>query len=203
MSMIIAIVLSAGESRRMGSPKALLPIGGETFIERIVSALEKSNVGRIIVVLGHNAEEIKQKISHLPVTVVVNEDYAKGQLSSLIAALRSLETEEVAPEVDGLLVHLVDLPFLNPSLVNAMIDRFYASNKLIVVPSHKGRRGHPVIFSRKLFPELLRAPLDQGAKAVTRAHRDETLEIETEDGNVLVDIDTPEDYVEHIGRKIG
>jgi molybdenum cofactor cytidylyltransferase len=135
--------------------------------------------------------------------VVVNRDYVRGQLSSLIAALRSLETDGVAKEVDGLLVHLVDLPFLNPSLVKTMIDSFYISNKLIVVPLHKGKRGHPVIFSRKLFPEILRAPLDQGAKAVTRAHRDETLEIETEDEKVLIDIDTPEDYVQHVGRKTG
>jgi molybdenum cofactor cytidylyltransferase len=201
--MIAAVILSAGESSRMGSPKALLPIEGKTFVERIVSTLQQTKVGKIIVVLGHNAEEMKQKIGHLAVTVVVNRDYAKGQLSSLIAALRSLETEEVAGEVDGLLVHLVDLPFLNPSLVDAMIDSFYSSNKLIVVPLHKGRRGHPVIFSRKLFPEILSAPLDQGAKAVTRAHRDETLELETDDGNVLVDIDTPQDYAEHVGRKIG
>lgn len=184
----------------MGSPKALLPIEGKTFIERIVSTLQQTKVGKIIVVLGHNAEEMEQKIGHLPVTVVVNRDYAKGQLSSLIAALRSLETEEVAGEVVGLLVHLVDLPFLNPTLVDAMIDSFYSSKKLIVVPRHKGKRGHPVIFSRKLFPELLRAPLDQGAKAVTRAHRDETLEIETDDEKVLFDIDTPEDYRQHVAR---
>lgn len=201
--MIAAVILSAGESSRMGEPKALLPIDGETFIERIVSTLQKTKVGKILVILGHHVKEIQPKIRHLPVTVVVNPDYQKGQLSSLIAALRSLETEDVSGEVDGLLVHLVDLPFLNPSLVNTMIDRFYSSKKLIVIPHHKGKRGHPVIFSRKLFPELLWAPLDQGAKAVTRAHRDETLEIETEDETVLVDIDTPQDYAEHVGRKIG
>lgn len=185
----------------MGRPKALLPIGGKTFIELIVSALKASKVGKIIVVLGHNAEEIKSKIAHLPVTFVVNKDYARGQLSSLIAALRSLGTEGVAGKVDGVLVHLVDHPFLNPTLVNEMIERFYDSKKLIIVPRYKGRRGHPVIFSSQLFSELLNASLDQGAKTVVHAHRAETLEIETEDEGVVADIDTPEEYRRQIGRK--
>ncbi len=119
--MIVGVVLSAGESRRMGSPKALLSIGGSVFIERIVSALEESRVGKIIVVLGHHAEEIKAKIGRLPITVVVNKDYTKGQLSSLIVAIRSLEAEKV----DGALVHLVDHPFVNPTLIRQMIDNFY------------------------------------------------------------------------------
>jgi molybdenum cofactor cytidylyltransferase len=192
--MIVAIVLAAGESSRMGSPKALLPIGGKLFIERIVSGLEQTQVGKIVIVLGHNAEEIKPKVSHLPVTVVVNRDYEKGQLSSLIVAIRSLEAEMV----DGILVHLVDHPLLNPSLVDRMIALFYESKKSIVVPIYSGRRGHPVIFSSRLFPDLLQAPLDVGAKSVVNAHRDETLEIETDDQGVIVDIDTPEEYHRHI-----
>ena len=91
--MIVAIVLSAGESSRMGSPKALLPIGGVSFIEEIVRALKGTKIDRIIVVLGHHAEEIRKRIAHLPVTFVVNRDYAKGQLSSLIVAIRSLAAE--------------------------------------------------------------------------------------------------------------
>ncbi|MFQ5902896.1 MAG: NTP transferase domain-containing protein [Candidatus Binatia bacterium] len=195
--MIAAIVLSAGESRRMGSPKALLPIGERPFAERIVTVLKATKVGKIVVVLGHNAEEIASKIVHLPITVVINKDYAKGQLSSLVVAIRSLEAEEV----DGALVHLVDHPFLSPALVNHMIDRFYESKKLIVIPRHKGQRGHPVVFSSRLFPELLSTPLDQGAKAVVHAHRDETLEIETDEAGVTIDIDTPEEYRQHVGRK--
>jgi molybdenum cofactor cytidylyltransferase len=195
--MIVAIVLSAGESSRMGRPKALLPIEGKMFIEKIVAALRATKVGEIIVVLGHNADAIKPKISHLPVTVLVNKDYASGQLSSLALALRSLDPEKI----EGALVHLVDHPLLSPTLVNEMVDRFYESGKLIVVPRYRGRRGHPVIFSSRLFPELLSAPVDQGAKAVVHAHRDETSEIATEDPGVVVDIDTPEEYRQHVGRE--
>jgi len=193
--MIVAVVLSAGESSRMGRPKALLPIDGETFIERIVGALARTRVGKIIVVLGHDAETLKRRLEHLAVTFLVNADYKSGQLSSLQTAVRRLQSDR---ECDGMLVHLVDHPYISSTLVDTMIERFYESNKLIVVPRCQGKRGHPVIFSRALFAELLNAPLDQGAKAVVNAHRDETLEIETDDTGIAVDIDTPELYRQHV-----
>ena len=196
--MIIAVILSAGESSRMGRPKALLPIDGVRFIERIVATLKSTRVDEIITVLGHNAEEMRQKVSDLPVKIVVNQDYKQGQLSSLIAAIRSIESGENHHRVDAILVHLVDHPYINVDLVNLMIDRFYETKPLIVAPRYRGRRGHPVIFSRALFAELLAAPLDQGAKTVVHAHRDQTLEIDTDDAGVTVDIDTPEEYRKHI-----
>ena len=189
------MILSAGESSRMGRPKALLPIDGQTFIERIVGALKQTSIGRVIVILGHDAEEMKQRVGHLPVEILVNPDYKLGQLSSLQVAVRHLEK---TADCDGMLVHLVDHPYIDPDLVATMIERFYESGKLIVVPRHGGKRGHPVIFSRKLFGELLAAPMDQGAKAVVNAHRDDTLEIDTQDEGITVDIDTPELYKKHV-----
>jgi len=199
--MIAAVVLSGGESSRMGSPKALLSLGGSSFIERIISAFKATKVGKIIVVLGHNPEEIKKKIDPLSVTVVINQDYRKGQLSSLRAALRALQADRTLGKIDGVLVHLVDHPFLNPALVDRMIERFYESGKLIVIPRHRGKRGHPVIFSRELFGELMSTPMEQGAKAVVRAHGEDTLEIETEEEGVTVDIDTPEEYRRYLQRE--
>jgi molybdenum cofactor cytidylyltransferase len=196
--MISAVILSAGESSRMGRPKALLPIDGVRFIERIVATLKSTRVDEIIAVLGHNAEEMRQKVSDLPVKIVVNPDYKQGQLSSLIAAIRSIESGENHHRVDAILVHLVDHPYINVDLVNLMIDRFSETKQLIVVPRYRGRRGHPVIFSRALFAELLAAPLDQGAKTVVHAHRDQTLEIDTEDEGVTIDVDTPDEYRKHI-----
>jgi len=192
--MIAAVVLAAGESSRMGRPKALLPIDGVRFIEKIVSSFQSTKVGKILVVLGHNAEEMRQKIADLPVLIVVNNEYKKGQLSSLVAAIRDIQSRQFSAELDGILVHLVDHPYVNPILVDVMIDRFYESKKLIVVPRYHGRRGHPVIFSRSLFSELLNAALDQGAKTVVHAHQKDTLEIDTEDEGVTIDIDTPEEY---------
>jgi molybdenum cofactor cytidylyltransferase len=194
---IVAVVLSAGESSRMGRPKALLPIDGQTFIERIVAALKQTRVGKIIVILGHNASELQPKISHLPVEILINTDYKLGQLSSLQLAVRHLHLDH---DCDGMLVHLVDHPYLTPALVQEMIRRFYETKKRIIVPKFHGKRGHPVIFSRELFAELLSAPADQGAKAVVNAHRAHTLEIETEEAGIALDIDTPELYEQHVRR---
>jgi molybdenum cofactor cytidylyltransferase len=196
--MIVAAILSAGESSRMGRPKALLPIDGVRFIEKIVTSLRLTRVGKIVVVLGHNAQEMQQKISDLPVEIVINPDYKQGQLSSLAAAIRSIEAGNDAERVDGLLVHLVDHPYINSALVNLMIDRFYETGKLIVVPRYRDRRGHPVIFSKALFGELLATPLDRGAKAVVHDHCDDTLEIDTNDEGAIIDIDTPEEYRRHV-----
>ena len=193
--MIFGVVLSAGESSRMGRPKALLPIDGQTFIERIVGALKRGGIERIVVVLGFNADALRQQISHLPVEILVNPDHKLGQLSSLQVAVRHLQA---APDCDGVMIHLVDHPYIEPRLVRLMLQRFEESKCSIVVPRHQSKRGHPVIFSRALFDELLGAPLDQGAKAVVNAHRQETLEIETDDAGITVDIDTPELYRQHV-----
>ena len=193
--MIVAVILSAGESSRMGRPKALLPIAGRTFIEKIVAALKASRVGKIIVVLGHNADEMKRRIEPLPVTILINPDYQLGQISSLQVAVRYLDEDE---NCEGMLVHLVDHPYIDSALVDLIIERFHASKKLIVVPRYRGKRGHPVLFARRLFAELLAAPLDQGAKAVVNAHRNDTLEIDTEDEGVAIDIDTPDLFRQHV-----
>lgn len=193
--MIAAVILSAGESSRMGRPKALLPIDGQTFIEKIVKALREAGLQNIIVILGHDAEAMRQKITHLPVTILVNPEYRKGQLSSLRVAIRHLLAND---RCSGLLVHLVDHPYIDAALVNLLIEGLEDSGKLIAVPRFRGKRGHPVIFARSLFNELLNAPEDQGAKAVVNAHRDETLEIETEDKGITLDIDTPELYRQHV-----
>jgi len=193
--MIIAVVLSAGESSRMGRPKALLPIQGQKFIERIIRVIGESRVGRTIVVLGHQADQLRGQIEHLPVEIVINPDYPSGQLTSLQAAIRHISNDD---RCDGMLVHLVDHPFIDVALVDALIESFFETKKMIVVPRYKGKRGHPVIFSRELFGELLNAPLDQGAKAVVDAHRQETQEIEWQDEGITLDIDTPELYRQHV-----
>jgi len=193
--MIAAVVLSAGESSRMGRPKALLPIEGETFIGRIVTALKRTQVGKIVVVLGHNADQLAAAIRPLAVEILVNPDYKLGQLSSLQVAARHLQNDA---DCDGMLLHLVDHPYIDAALVDRMIQRFHETPKDIVVPRWRGKRGHPVLFSRRLFAELLAAPLDQGAKAVVNAHANETLEIETDEEGIALDIDTPELYRQHV-----
>ncbi len=193
--MIAAVVLSAGESSRMGRPKALLPIEGETFIGRIVASLKQTQVGKIVVVLGHNSDLLAAAIRPLAVEILINPNYKLGQLSSLQVAVRNLLPDA---DCDGILVHLVDHPYIDASLVDRMIQQFYESKKDIVVPRCRGKRGHPVLFSRALFGELLDAPMDQGAKAVVNAHGNGTLEIDTDEKGITVDIDTPELYRQHV-----
>ncbi len=193
--MIAAVVLSAGESSRMGRPKALLPIEGETFIGRIVASLKQTQVGKIVVVLGHNSDLLAAAIRPLAVEILINPNYKLGQLSSLQVAVRNLLPDA---DCDGILVHLVDHPYIDASLVDRMIQQFYESKKDIIVPRCHGKRGHPVLFSRALFGELLDAPMDQGAKAVVNAHGNETLEIDTDEKGITVDIDTPELYRQHV-----
>lgn len=193
--MIVAVVLAAGESSRMGRPKALLPIDGETFIERIVGAFRESGLERILVVLGFDAQEMRRRIERLPVEILVNENYREGQLSSLKAAVRRAQEDQ---NCQAILVHLVDHPYLSPAVVRRMLDGYAASKSPLVVPKYQGKRGHPVLFDRSLFGELLAAPPDQGAKAVVNAHRGEALEVDAGDIGVTIDIDTPDDYRRHV-----
>jgi molybdenum cofactor cytidylyltransferase len=192
--MLAAVILAAGESRRMKRPKALLPFpteettpGKVTFLEHLVSTTRHPRVSPLRVVLGASAERIRQRVPLDPDSVVLNENWEQGQLSSLQAAIRTLPKE-----TDGLILLLVDHPLITAQLVTDLIERFYESRALIVLPTHAGRRGHPVIFSSKLFDELLATPLDAGARAVVHAHTKEVLEVLTEEEGVILNLNDPE-----------
>ena len=194
--MIAGIILAAGESSRMGRDKALLPLGQETFLERLIEIL-RGEVSPLLVVLGHHAEKIAGRIprpassfSFDDLQIVRNPDYKLGQLSSLQAALRSLEGRSVA----GALVCLVDHPAITTAVVRAVLERFRKRQSRIIIPTCNGRRGHPVFFSAELFPELLAAPLDQGARVVVRRHADDVALVETGEEGILLDVDRPDDY---------
>ena len=191
--MIAGIILAAGESSRMGRDKALLPLGQETFLERLIEIL-RGEVNPLLVVLGHHAEEIAARIprptNHDDLQIVRNPDYKLGQLSSLQAALRSLQDRSVA----GALVCLVDHPAITAAVVRAVLERFRTRQPRIIIPTCHGRRGHPVFFSAELFPELLAAPLDQGARVVVRRHAAEVELVETGEEGILLDVDRPDDY---------
>jgi molybdenum cofactor cytidylyltransferase len=192
--MIHAIILAAGESRRMGMPKPLLRFGDTTFLGQMVSVLRLSQVDRITVVLGAEAELIQRSIDLSGVDVVINKDYPQGQLSSLIAGLRN-----APPQTEAMLVCLVDNPFITTTTVNRIVSMFEQTQSPIVVPVFSGRRGHPVLFSKSLFTELLHAPAQEGARYVLHAHEESVREIETPDRTVLIRIDTPDDYRAYFG----
>ena len=186
--MIAALILAAGESRRMGSPKALIPYNGLTFVEHLLAATRHPRVGITRVVLGAGADEIRAKLPVTDEQIVVNEAWESGPLSSIQAGLRSLP----AQGIEAAIICPVDHPLVTLRLIGAMVEAFDRSGKLIVLPTYLRRRGHPVLFSSKLFPELMSAPLDVGARAVVRAHRDEIAEVATEEEGVILNLNDPE-----------
>ena len=192
--MINAIVLAAGESQRMGMPKPLLRFGDGTFLGQIVSVLLLSQVDMITVVLGAAAETIQRSVDLSRTAVVINTDFRNGQLSSLIAGVKN-----APPDTDAVLVCLVDNPLITPEMVNRIVSTFRQTRSPIVVPVFNKKRGHPALFSRSLFNELIHAPVQEGARYVLHSNTERVAEVEMHESAVLVRIDTPEDYMRHFG----
>jgi len=187
MKALAAIILAAGESRRMGRPKALLACQGTTFLGHLLRVTAQPSIGIRRVVLGAAADEIQRAAALAPEIVVINNEWQKGQLSSLQAGLRSL------PEgaTDGILVCPVDHPLISAQLVVQLIKAFRAQGRPIVMPTWQGHRGHPVIFAANLYPELLAAPDDVGARAVVWAHQSDLLEVPTDEEGVVQNLNDP------------
>lgn len=192
--MLAAVILSGGASSRMGSPKALLAYQGRPFLEHLLEVTAHRQIGVRRVVLGPHAEPIAKAVQLKSDEVVVNEDWEKGQLTSIQAAIRSLP-----PETDGILVCLIDHPLISASLVQELIESFYKSGKPVVLPLYQGRRGHPVIFSSALYDELLRAPLETGARAVVWAHAGEIEEMRTNEEGCVLNLNDPDTVTKALG----
>lgn len=191
--MVRAIVLAAGESRRMGRPKAGLRVrpGGPTFAATLVQGLQTAGLNHVTVVAGAHLDAVRQALAGVTgVDVLHNPDWPSGQLSSLLTALAALDT----PELEAVVVALVDSPFVRPSTVRLLLERWRETGAPIVRPALDGRHGHPVIFARETFAALGAAPLDRGAKAVLTARAAQILDVVVDDPGVLADIDTPGDY---------
>lgn len=193
------VVLAAGRSERMGRPKALLTDpDGVPFIRRIAGTLLEAGVPRVYVVARQEgAADLTRALQGLDagaVTVVVNGDPDRGQLSSLLTGLAT------AGAVDAMLVTLVDVPFVTVETVRAVIAAHAAGRAPIVRPADGDRHGHPVIFDAALFAELRTAPLDRGAKSVVRAHEAAIVNVPVRDEGAFVDLDTPEDYARAVPR---
>jgi CTP:molybdopterin cytidylyltransferase MocA len=185
--MLATVILSGGASRRMGAPKALLPYRGGTFLEHLLSVTDHPQIGWRRVVLGADAQTIAEGVG-LPVEeVVINKNWEAGQLSSIQSGLRSLPAG-----TDGMLLCLIDHPLISRELVGELMERFYLSGKAIVLPIHKGRRGHPVIFASRLYEELLSASLETGARAVVWANREEVFEMETAEEGCVLNLNDPD-----------
>jgi molybdenum cofactor cytidylyltransferase len=185
---IEGILLAAGESRRMGYPKPLLRIGDETFLARSAKSI-LALLPRLIIVLGAHAERIRPAIPEdQRITVVENPRWEAGQLSSLKVGLSA-----VGAGADGALVHLADHPLVKGVTFQRVIAEFEAGRAPIVIARNAGKRGHPAIFSRGLFVELLDAPEDEGARAVVNREPGRVSYVDIDDPGINLDLDTPAD----------
>ncbi len=188
--MIAGLILAAGESSRMGTDKATLTYRGRTFLELILHTLGEGGIERIVVVLGHHAQEIQRQTKIEAAHAVVNPDYRSGQTSSLQAGLRSLR----ADNPDAVLLCLVDHPAVRAETVRSIVATFRRCGAPVVIPTYQGRRGHPVLIGRQVFDELLQLAPDAGADSVVRRYRPATQFVEVEDEGVAIDVDDPESY---------
>ena len=187
--MTVGIILSAGESKRMGTPKQLLPWGSTFVLQQVIDNAAASHLEQIILVLGCLAGEIADQINVSPKTrVVINNDYREGMSSSVKCGIKKAPVGAAA-----FMLLLGDQPFIVPAIINRVLDEYQKNKYGIVIPVYNGKRGHPVIFDAKYKAELL-AIADRGAKAVVNNHLYDILEVPLEVPEILTDIDTPQDY---------
>jgi molybdenum cofactor cytidylyltransferase len=186
---IWAIVLAAGESRRMGTQKLLLPFGDTTVVGTVVRTALASRVGGTIVVLGADRDAVRGELADRGVGFAVNANFHLGMLSSVQAGFRALPARARAA-----VVMLGDQPFLAAAVVDAVIAAYEEGGQGLVIPTFRGRRGHPVLIDLKFRDEVIGLGQADGLRRLMRSHPGDIREVESGDANILRDLDTPEDY---------
>ena len=192
--MLSAILLAAGESKRMGEPKQLMPLSKHTLLEQAIDNLLNSSVDETIVVVGHKAEEITRAIATKPVKIMFNPNYRQGMSTSIVAGLILVD-----PKSQAVMLALGDQPLVESRTMNQLIDAFNSHDKGIAVPTHRGKRGHPIIFNIKYKAELLELEGDIGGREIIRQHPDDVLEVAVDSASVISDINTRDDYQSQLG----
>jgi molybdenum cofactor cytidylyltransferase len=186
---VAAIILAAGESRRMGRPKQTLPFGGSTILGNVVAALQVSRVRQITVVLGYHAAETRGALAGSDVSTTVNPAPERGMLSSAQWGLSQL-----SKDFDAYLFALGDQPHITRDVVDRLIEVVARSDRGIILPAYQGKRGHPLLVDAGYRDEILNLPLTGGLNQLLDAHPDDILLVPVETATIHEDIDTPEDY---------
>jgi molybdenum cofactor cytidylyltransferase len=186
---ISAIVLAAGESRRMRKPKLLMPLGNGTILETAVSKYLSSRVSEVIVVLGYMADEAVKKLAGKRVRTVINPAYRQGMSTSIIAGMGIVNAG-----ARGVMIGLADEPFIDSQTINKLLDEFGKHREGIVIPLYKGRRGHPVIFAIRHRDALMKLKGDNGGKKIINQDPDDIFEVQVDCTGINRDIDTMDDY---------
>jgi molybdenum cofactor cytidylyltransferase len=187
--MICAMVLAAGRSRRMGVQKLLLPFGSKTVIAHIVDQLAESAVDEVHVVVGCQGKRVSRELSGRPVSIVNNSNYKSGMLSSIRCGLHVM-----ARQCKAVLVALGDQPSVTTKLIDQMLQAFASTEKQILIPLYRGKRGHPIMFSAAYRDEILTQYDNVGLRGLLYAHKDDIFELPVTASGVLSDMDDPQDY---------
>ncbi len=190
------MILAAGESRRMGQPKLLLPFGKRTIIESVVQSVVSSKVDGTLVVLGSGRERIEEKIKNFPVRSVYNPDFRKGMLSSVLCGVRALPDETRA-----FVIVLGDQPSISKQTIDRIIDGYQKTEKGIVLPVYNKERGHPVLIDMKYREEVEALSPDIGLRGTVYSHPDDILEVEVDTPSIRQDIDDEADYKKELEFK--
>jgi molybdenum cofactor cytidylyltransferase len=189
MSGIWSIILAAGESKRMGSPKMLLEFNGKTMIENVLNNVTHSDSDGILVVLGAGREDLVDLVKKYDVKFCYNENYKEGMLSSVQCGFKNLPSD-----IEAILVFQGDQPFIAPSVINSVIKAFRSSGKGIIIPVYNGKRGHPLMLDSKYRDQVDKLDPGEGLRSITHIFSGDVHEIETADPGILRDFDTYEDY---------
>ena len=193
MAKIGAIILAAGMSRRMGSPKLLLPLNGQPIIHHPISLAMQQELHPIVVVAGQYIEEISKGMKDAKeITFLYNPDYQEGISSSLKLGIKT-----IANDVDAAIIFLGDQPFVRESVIRSIVAEYEKdreNSKWIVRPRYAGQPGHPILFDRKLFGDFATINGDVGGRTIIKSHKDRLKFIDFSEQLWGMDIDTPEDY---------
>lgn len=194
------VIPSAGSSLRMGRPKGLLEVGGETFLSRTIRALRSGGCDPVLVVVADRNPPLTERLAanaeRAGARVLLNADPGEGPITSLRMAIH-----ELGDSVAGLAYLPVDHPMVRPDTVAALLAAAHGDEEVasLTVPTHRGKRGHPAVFGASLFAELTDPALEGGARAVVHRHLERARLVEVDDAGVIIDIDTPEAYAAAVG----
>jgi len=193
---VAGVILAAGSSSRIGRVKQLLAFRETTVLGQVIENAAGSVLDTVILVLGHGAEEIQKVVRLEGVTMVMNEAHALGQSTSLRAGLSA-----VSAKTGGVMFILGDQPLVGPDVMNSLIDGYSRTRAPIVLPTHQGRRGNPVVIDRTLFARIESLTGDLGARVLFEEYAEAIVEIETEDDSIHFDLDTWDDYRNLLDRE--
>lgn len=192
--MIAAVLLAAGESRRMRDFKQLLRLGGKTFVEHCVDNLLASNVDQVIVVTGHREAEVRRAIANRPVDIVHNADFESGMATSIKSGVRC-----VSDRADACVISLVDQPRIDTAVIDCLIQAYNdgasdRNSSLIVIPTYGEKNGHPILLDLALREEILAMDPESGLRQVVLAHSGAIKRVPVSSERILEDCDVPQDY---------